>query len=79
MIQGFQNKFRKQEMEFLKQEMELCHPFIYLRSKKIFKNMMLIWHKDSKTSFGNRKWNFLNIVCIKDLEGSWATIFMFLF
>ena len=44
-------------MESSKQEMELFHPFLHLGSNKFFKNMMLIWAKDSKTSFRNRKWN----------------------
>ena len=42
MIQGFQKKFWKQEMECLKQEMELFHQFALIETKNFFYNMMFI-------------------------------------
>ena len=60
MIKDSKTSFGNRKWNFLKQEMEFLHPFIDLRKKKIFKNMMLIWSKDSK-SFGNRKWNYFSV------------------
>ena len=45
----------KQEMELSKQEMELFLPLPGLWSKNLFYKMFLIWAKELKINFQNRK------------------------
>ena len=47
-------------MELSKQEMELFHPLPGLWSKNLFYKMFLIWSKEFKINFQNRKWNYPN-------------------
>ena len=47
-------------MELSKQEMELYLPLPGLWSKNFFYKMFLIWSKEFKINFQNRKWNYTN-------------------
>ena len=59
-LQGFRNRFRKQEMELLKQEMELFLLPTGLQSKYFFNKVWSIPIKVSETGFRNRKWNYFS-------------------
>ena len=48
-------------MELSKQEIELFLPLLDLWSKNFFFKMFLIWSKEFKINFQNRKWNYSNM------------------
>ena len=58
--QGVQNWLSKQEMELFKLEMELFFLLPDLQSKNFFYKMFLIYTKEFKIGFQNRKWNYLS-------------------
>ena len=57
-MQGVRNRFQKQEMELLKQEIELFLLLRGLQSKNFFDKVWSIQFKDSETR--NRKWNYFS-------------------